>query len=512
MLTTSVRLGAAAFVLGLSLAAPQAVGVASADSTGVAASSAGSADQTAGSVQATPSKRSTVSRAGRAPVASSEGATHSTIPGPAEAVQGRLARASVPAGSGAVPAADTTGSSQPQQQPRPASAVRALSAESRKAPAATGETVVAATVGGGQPTTGSAVSVPVVAPLASAAEVDPVGVVPAAETPTLNQSACGSCWAFSASLPGQAIATAGFTIEHLMDTVGTWLSSLPTNPITDFLSGGLWLLRRAVFPVGSGVGEWGSAACVTATDCSGQNLTGADLVGHDLAGVNFDGATLTSDNLNGAHLNGDNLNGLNLAGANLAGADLTNVDLSYSDLTGANLSGAKLFDGSLEHANLTEANLRYADLRYADLYAATMALTDLQNANLTDANLHTANLWGADLIRASLVRADLRNTNLFGSYLGGADLTDARLNNSDLRTAQFISTNLTGANLSYTDLSGAYLYESNLTDATLLGATLYRWDEVWLGSVHIYDVTWKNTTCPDGSTTNAGCLTFAAAS
>ena len=63
-------------------------------------------------------------------------------------------------------------------------------------------------------------------------------------------------------------------IERLMDRVGTWLSSLPGNRVTDFLSAGLWMVRRTLFPVGGGVGMWGSAACVATKDCAGADLKG----------------------------------------------------------------------------------------------------------------------------------------------------------------------------------------------------------------------------------------------
>ena len=39
-----------------------------------------------------------------------------------------------------------------------------------------------------------------------------------------------------------------------MDSVGRLLLAFPANPITDFMAGALWLVRRTLFPVGAGVG------------------------------------------------------------------------------------------------------------------------------------------------------------------------------------------------------------------------------------------------------------------
>ena len=113
------------------------------------------------------------------------------------------------------------------------------------AAASTAGTVSSAASGGGQPPTGSAVSVQGLAPSASAAAVDVAKpVVPAAAT-------------LAASPPGQAIATAGLAVERFLDTAVNWLSDFPANPITDFLAGAVWLVRRDLFPVGSAVGSGG---------------------------------------------------------------------------------------------------------------------------------------------------------------------------------------------------------------------------------------------------------------
>ena len=79
---------------------------------------------------------------------------------------------------------------------------------------------------------------------------------------------------------------------------------------------------------------------------------------------------------------------------------------------------------------------------------------------------------------------DLTGTHLAFANLTGADLTGANLTCSDDFCANYRirGANLTNANLTNADLTGA-----NLEFAILTG------------------VTWDNTTCPDGSTTNTGC-------
>ena len=191
----------------------------------------------------------------------------------------------------------------------------------------------------------------------------------------------------SAPVLSQSRVAAGATVARVLDTVGQWLSGLPAAPVTDFLSGALWLVRRTVLPVGSGVGLWGSAACVATKDCSGQDLTGADFTLQDLTKVNFTNAVLTSAILRDADLTEADLTGAGLQGANFIRAILVDANLSgvvasapprqvgtvfaEADLTGADLIGAELARSVLFRANLTDADLTGADLAGALLAGAT---------------------------------------------------------------------------------------------------------------------------------------------
>ena len=96
--------------------------------------------------------------------------------------------------------------------------------------------------------------------------------------------------------------------------------------------------------------------------------------------------------------------------------------------------------------------------------------TSFENAYLVGASMQGDNLNGGDLIGAILVKADL---------------TGANLNKSDLSGALLNGANLTGANLNKANLTGA-----NLTGASLSGA-------------NVNGVIWSNTTCPDGTNSDA---------
>jgi len=115
--------------------------------------------------------------------------------------------------------------------------------------------------------------------------------------------------------------------------------------------------------------------------------------------------------------------------------------------------------------DFSSLNLAKADLSGRDLSNVKFMNTDLTNAVLDAVNLTGADLTGANLSAASLTHANLSN----------ATLTNANLAETDSRAVNLTSGDLTGANLSYAFLS----------EAKLAG------------------VIWSNTTCPDGSNSDA---------
>jgi alpha-tubulin suppressor-like RCC1 family protein len=84
----------------------------------------------------------------------------------------------------------------------------------------------------------------------------------------------------------------------------------------------------------------------------------------------------------------------------------------------------------------------------------------------------------------------LSGCNLHGLNLKGAQLSGANLSNANLNGANLSSANLSGANLSGANLNGANLTGANLSGAGVTGTNFNK-------------VTWSNTTCPDGTNSDA---------
>lgn len=72
----------------------------------------------------------------------------------------------------------------------------------------------------------------------------------------------------------QALTAAG-PAQQVLNTIGQLLTNLPATPLTDVLTGSLWLVRRALTAIETAVGSWGPTACACAPsgDVVGQVLT-----------------------------------------------------------------------------------------------------------------------------------------------------------------------------------------------------------------------------------------------
>ena len=95
-----------------------------------------------------------------------------------------------------------------------------------------------------------------------------------------------------------------------------------------------------------------------------------------------------------------------------------------------------------------------------------------------------------------LAGADLDGTSFATANLTSANLTGANLSNGSVGNANLAGARLDNANLNYTSVE-----RTNLTNASLSGTTFTH-------SFFAND-TWLNTTCPDGSKSNAyddGCF------
>ena len=477
LISSGVRVGAAAFAVGLSLAGPQAVGVAAADSSDASSVSAG-ADPGAGAARAARSAAVRAERGSR----SAAGVVSPAVPVDGAAI--RVGRASGSVKPAAV-AAD-------RRQSRAALTVEPGSAVSSVPDAAVGVPEVPVAL-----SSAAAVTMTKNVSGVNLTGADLIGAnrwnVERGDQKLINPE-LGSLLLKTILAPlfstdptkldsanvtgGDLVATAGFAVAHFIDTVGIGLSGFGSNPITDFLSGGLWLVRRTLFPVGSGVGVWGTAPCATAGDCAGADLTGADLEGADLSAVNLVGATLGSADLSGVSFGGGGGDSAavtitkNMAGANLTGADLIGADLRNVDLSGAQLIGAKLMSAKLRGADLTGADLTGANLRSV---VATGARTNFTNANLTNASLSSTDFKGANLTGVILTGATLSLTvglSTVRTRLENATLTGVDLSGRDLTGFDFTGANLTDVNLSGSDLTGATLFGATTTGVILTGANL----------------------------------------
>jgi hypothetical protein len=272
---TAGRVGAAAVALGLSLAGPQAVGVASADSpdTGSASVSGSTAPSDARTAREPVSGRSAPERTGRAPGSSARRGAQIMEPDAAA-----LPPAVVPAEAAAVEVADesrpVTATGRGQSGPsEPAALIGsdlldpAATAQSESEPSA-----LAWPAAGGTPASDPVGSQPT--PSAAATENDaapPVGrnAMAAAQPGTGPQPSVpnrpydgDSAWLptppalAAASLPEPPAATAtpsgvlwdiNTAVVGVLDATQNWLSTLPANPISELLEGALLLVRRNLF-------------------------------------------------------------------------------------------------------------------------------------------------------------------------------------------------------------------------------------------------------------------------
>jgi uncharacterized protein YjbI with pentapeptide repeats len=103
--------------------------------------------------------------------------------------------------------------------------------------------------------------------------------------------------------------------------------------------------------------------------------------------------------------------------------------------------------------------------------------------------------FGCDLFGANLANADLAGqvftfTNMAQGDLAGAELKGSVLFLTNLREADLSGADVSGAKVAFVDLSQANLTDANLDGAIFFGATTT-------------GATWSNTTCPDGTNSNA---------
>lgn len=257
---TAGRVGAAAVALGLSLAGPQAMGVASADSsdTGSASVSGSTAASDARAAREPVSGRSAPERTGRASGSSARRGAQIMEPDAAA-----VPPAVVPVEAAAVEVADesrpVTATGRGQSGPSaPAALVGSdLLDPAATAPAEPEPSALAWPAAVGTPASDPVGSQPT--PSVAATENDaapPVGRKAVAAASTAMALLPTPPALAAASLPEPPAATAtpsgvlwdiNTAVVGVLDATQNWLSSLPANPISDLLEGALLLVRRNLF-------------------------------------------------------------------------------------------------------------------------------------------------------------------------------------------------------------------------------------------------------------------------
>lgn len=228
IVTSSARAGAAAFVLGLALAGPNAVGAALADTgdTDPASISTGQ-DGAAGPGGQSPSK-STLGRAGRnakPPTVSTSSAQTASSRGVKESAKLSVANAAASEGFS------------PLLPPRPDSALDTAAATLAPAPVASSRTGRGFSVARVPAAAERSVPTPVEVGLPPGAAASGVVVKPAAAGTTVAQVG---------QSPVGGVDSIRRAVADFLDGSLNWLNGLPSNSFTNFLSGALLLLRRDV--------------------------------------------------------------------------------------------------------------------------------------------------------------------------------------------------------------------------------------------------------------------------
>ena len=230
----ALRVGAAAFALGLSLAGPQAMGVASADSRDPDSASASAAPDPT-TARGTAPRRSATERAARVPRSAAtaapagRGFRSATVASPAD-------RAALPA-IAVEPINDTPAPTFALEVNGPAIPANSTSRRQLRqlAPVTSPATVSSRARTASDPTDDATVSAvtPVVAFAVALTNSASVAAIP--EPPAATATPSGVLWDINTAVVG------------VLDATQNWLSTLPANPVSELLEGALLLVRRNLF-------------------------------------------------------------------------------------------------------------------------------------------------------------------------------------------------------------------------------------------------------------------------
>jgi uncharacterized protein YjbI with pentapeptide repeats len=169
-----------------------------------------------------------------------------------------------------------------------------------------------------------------------------------------------------------------------------------------------------------------------------------------------------------------------LNGAILDSANLSNANFSRADLCGAGLgneivlNGTDFSEAKLRGADFSGARLSGVNFRHAELCGAFFQHTIWENGNFEHALM-----IGVQILQSRLERTYLASSNLRGSSFYGVEMTDVDLRDSEMMGVWLFETIMVNVNLSNTCLKGAET------------------EDVFFGRCK--NVTFENTTMPEGS-------------
>lgn len=286
-------------------------------------------------------------------------------------------------------------------------------------------------------------------------------------------------------------------------------------------------------------------------DFTNANLEEFDLRYRDFHNINFSGANLTR-----AKFSSSDVNGANFTAANLTATDMIQQDLATANLTNANMLDIILTNSSIGSTSLSGVSMINANITNTTGFAGRDYRTgiNIKGIRFIDTDLTGANFSGYEFTAAPVPipqtragRTVFRNSNLTntnfssitaaladvgiefnGSNLSGADFTNAVIPS---RSNQFTFQDTTGTNVNFSgaDMRGAHFHRANLTDVNFTGVNLSKGpissgvparffsavltnanftntnllNAIGFTTATLINPIWSNTTCPDGTNSDA---------
>jgi uncharacterized protein YjbI with pentapeptide repeats len=201
------------------------------------------------------------------------------------------------------------------------------------------------------------------------------------------------------------------------------------------------------------------------------------------------------------------------SGKDFRGSSLTNAILIGADLHDSNFTGTGIGGGSYDAANFSGSNFTDGFIRVPSTSSVgtdpSGALTDFRNTNLTNTEISS---WGA----GPKVSGDFRGANLTGTIFhwvinsnftgvdfrpaalltgGGGSSTISSFSNSNFTSANFSGIALTSVQFNNNNFTGTDFTNSQLDSVNFSGSDL--------SSAVLTGATWSNTTCSDGTNSDA---------